>query len=61
MKIAGPLEASTLTAALLHCGAAKQNSAKGLAGRPFPAQFACDWIRVYRCAGDPETGRAGIR
>ncbi len=61
MTIAGPLEAFKLTAALLLYTAAKQNSAKGLAGRPFPAQFASNWIRVYRCAGDPETGRAGMR
>lgn len=36
----------------------EQNNAKGLAEASFPAQFAIDWIRVYRCASDPETGRA---
>jgi len=39
----------------------EENNAKGLAARSFPAQFAIDWIRVYRCASDPETGRACIR
>jgi beta-glucanase (GH16 family) len=36
----------------------EQNNAKGLAAQSFPAQFAIDWIRVYRCASDPDTGRA---
>ena len=58
--MAGPLEASMLTAALLRYRAAQQNNAKGLADRPFPAQFASDWIRVCRCASVPETGCAGI-
>jgi len=40
---------------------AEQNNAKGLAATSFPAQFAIDWIRVYRCAADPETGRACMR
>lgn len=40
---------------------AEENNAKGLAAKSFPAQFAIDWIRVYRCASDPETGRACIR
>lgn len=39
----------------------EENNAKGVAASSFPAQFAIDWIRVYRCAGDPETGRACIR
>ncbi len=39
----------------------EENNAKGVAARSFPAQFAIDWIRVYRCARDPETGRACIR
>ncbi|GIX20685.1 MAG: hypothetical protein KatS3mg120_2361 [Erythrobacter sp.] len=37
---------------------AEENNAKGLAAASFPAQFAIDWIRVYRCARDPMTGRA---
>lgn len=37
---------------------AEENNAKGVAPASFPAQFAIDWIRVYRCARDPETGRA---
>lgn len=37
---------------------AEKNNAKGLAGNSFPAQFAIDWIRVYRCTSDPATGRA---
>lgn len=40
---------------------AEDNNAKGLAGKSFPAQFAIDWIRVYRCAADPDTGRACIK
>lgn len=36
----------------------EQNNAKGVAAKTFPAQFAIDWIRVYRCAKDPGTGRA---
>ncbi len=39
----------------------EENNAKGLAASSFPAQFAIDWIRVYRCADDPETGRACMR
>ena len=59
--MAGPLEASMLTAALLLFGAAQRNNAKGLAGKPFPAQFASDWIRAYRDASAPEAGRVGVR
>jgi beta-glucanase (GH16 family) len=40
---------------------AEENNAKGLAGKSFPAQFAVDWIRVYRCASDPAKGRACMR
>jgi beta-glucanase (GH16 family) len=40
---------------------AEENNAKGLAAESFPAQFAIDWIRVYRCASDPAKGRACIR
>lgn len=36
----------------------EENNAKGLAADSFPAQFAIDWIRVYRCASDPDKGRA---
>lgn len=39
----------------------EENNAKGLAAKSFPAQFAIDWIRVYRCANDPATGRACMR
>jgi len=39
----------------------EENNAKGLAASSFPAQFAIDWIRVYRCASDPATGRACMR
>lgn len=39
----------------------EENNAKGVAAGSFPAQFAIDWIRVYRCASDPQTGRACIR
>lgn len=60
MTIAGPLEASTLTAALLLYRAAKQNNAKGLAGKPIPAQFASDGIRVYCCASEPEAELACV-
>jgi beta-glucanase (GH16 family) len=40
---------------------AEENNAKGVAAESFPAQFAIDWIRVYRCASDPVTGRACMR
>ncbi|OBV12145.1 family 16 glycosylhydrolase [Erythrobacter dokdonensis] len=40
---------------------AEENNAKGVAAKSFPAQFAIDWIRVYRCGRDPETGRACMR
>lgn len=40
---------------------AEENNAKGLAGKTIPAQFALDWIRVYRCASDPAKGRACMR
>jgi beta-glucanase (GH16 family) len=39
----------------------EENNAGGLAAKSFPAQFAIDWIRVYRCASDPAKGRACIR
>lgn len=39
----------------------EENNAKGLAAKSFPAQFAIDWIRVYRCGSDPDTGRACMR
>ncbi|QDH34479.1 glycoside hydrolase family 16 protein [Porphyrobacter sp. YT40] len=39
----------------------EENNAKGVAPSSFPAQFAIDWIRVYQCASDPETGRACMR
>ncbi|WP_086609041.1 glycoside hydrolase family 16 protein [Erythrobacter donghaensis] len=39
----------------------EENNAKGVAASSFPAQFAIDWIRVYQCASDPETGRACMR
>ncbi len=39
----------------------EENNAKGVANGSFPAQFAIDWIRVYRCASEPVTGRACIR
>ncbi len=39
----------------------EKNNAKGVAAGTFPTQFAIDWVRVYRCARDPETGRACIR
>lgn len=40
---------------------AEENNAKGIAAGSFPAQFAIDWIRVYRCASDPRTGRACMK
>lgn len=39
----------------------EENNTGGLAAKSFPAQFAIDWIRVYRCASDPAKGRACIR
>lgn len=40
---------------------AEENNAKGVAADSFPAQFAIGWLRVYRCASDPDTGQACIR
>ena len=39
----------------------EENNARGVAADSFPAQFTIDWIRVYACAGDPETGRACMK
>jgi beta-glucanase (GH16 family) len=39
----------------------EENNAKGVAASSFPAQFAIDWIRVYRCGSDPERGRACMK
>ncbi|AOL95260.1 hypothetical protein BG023_112348 [Porphyrobacter sp. LM 6] len=63
MTMAGLLWAETLTAALLLYGGrlSQENSTKGLAAANFPAQFAIDWMRVYRCGSDPEKGRACMR
>jgi beta-glucanase (GH16 family) len=35
---------------------AEENNDKGLAKDVVPAAFAIDWIRVYQCAADRETG-----
>ncbi|WP_296720604.1 hypothetical protein [Erythrobacter sp.] len=39
-------------------GSAEETNVKRLAANAFPAQFAIDWIRGYRCTNDPDTGRA---
>lgn len=39
----------------------EENNAKGVAAATFPAQFAIDWIRVYACTSDPDTGRACMK
>jgi beta-glucanase (GH16 family) len=39
----------------------EENNAKGVAASSFPAQFAIDWIRVYQCGSDPETGRVCMK
>ena len=39
----------------------EENNAKGVAANSFTAQFAIDWIRVYRCASDPDKGRVCMR
>jgi len=36
----------------------ERDNEKGLAPSSIPAQFSIDWIRVYQCASDPDTGRA---
>jgi len=51
---------STATA-LIGGRMSEENNAKGVAADSFPAQFAIDWIRVYRCASDPDEGRAWMR
>ncbi len=37
---------------------AEENNAGGLDPSAVPSEFLIDWIRVYQCAGDPQTGRA---
>ncbi len=39
----------------------ERDNEKGLAQSSLPAQFEIDWIRVYQCATDLETGRACIK
>ena len=39
----------------------ERDNEKGLAPDSVPAQLAIDWIRVYQCESDHETGRACIR
>jgi beta-glucanase (GH16 family) len=34
-----------------------QNNAGGVDPQAFPAELLVDWVRVYRCDGDPERGR----
>ena len=36
----------------------ERDNEKGLDPEAVPAEFQIDWIRVYQCAGDRETGRA---
>jgi len=36
----------------------EENNDKGLADGAVPAEFAIDWIRIYNCAEDRETGLA---
>ncbi|MEL7198782.1 MAG: glycoside hydrolase family 16 protein [Pseudomonadota bacterium] len=38
----------------------ERENEKGLADDSLPAQFEIDWIRVYQCAQDRETGRVCI-
>jgi beta-glucanase (GH16 family) len=37
---------------------AEDNNDKGVDPRAVPAELAIDWIRVYQCAGDTDTGLA---
>lgn len=39
----------------------ERSNAKGLAQSSLPNQFAIDWIRVYQCKRDPETGLACMK
>ena len=39
----------------------ERDNEKGLAQGSLPAQFEIDWIRVYQCATDLETGRACMK
>ena len=39
----------------------ERDNDKGLAASSIPAQFEIDWIRVYQCESDRETGRACIK
>lgn len=36
----------------------EDNNDKGVAGNVVPAEFAIDWIRIYQCKSDLETGLA---
>lgn len=39
-------------------GLSETNNRKGFDPKSFPAQMLVDWVRVYTCAEDPETGLA---
>ncbi|QIQ86349.1 glycoside hydrolase family 16 protein [Erythrobacter sp.] len=42
-------------------GLSERNNDKGFVEASFPAQLAIDWVRVYRCAEDPDKGLACMR
>ncbi|WP_249171841.1 glycoside hydrolase family 16 protein [Erythrobacter sp. JK5] len=39
----------------------EESNEKGVATSSVPNQFTIDWIRVYQCSNDPETGRECMR
>ena len=39
----------------------EESNDKGLASSSIPNQFALDWVRVYQCDTDPDTGRACMK
>jgi len=39
----------------------EENNDKGVAADVVPAEFLIDWIRIYQCAEDPDTGLACLQ
>jgi hypothetical protein len=39
-------------------GLSEKNNNKGVAANVTPAEFQIDWIRIYQCGDDKDTGLA---
>lgn len=42
-------------------GLSEDNNAMGFDPDSFPAELLVDWVRIYECSEDPETGRACMK